>query len=144
MSRKILVGYDGSDASRRALDFAVERAKVLGDAVIIAHVLEWSPYSFLTPSEVEERHTRRKEELQRAENALLAPVVKEVEGRGVPVSTVLKYGHIAETLCAIAKSEDVALIMIGRMGASGFASRIFGSVAGTLAQVAPVPVTIVP
>lgn len=36
------------------------------------------------------------------------------------------------------------MIFIGRMGDSGFASRIFGSVAATLAQVAPVPVVIVP
>lgn len=144
MSRKIVVGFDGSEASRRALDFAVSRAKILGDSIVIAHVLEWSPYSFLTPSELEERHQRRSEELARAEDAIIKPVMKSVEEAGVPVTSVMKYGHIAETLCKIAKEEDAALIFIGRMGDSGFSSRIFGSVAGTLAQVAPVPVTIVP
>ncbi|MBO9453635.1 universal stress protein [Paracoccus sp. R12_1] len=144
MSRKIVVGFDGSEASRRALDFAVSRAKVLGDAIVVAHVLEWSPYSFLTPNEIEERHRRRNEELQRAEQAIIAPVLKAVEDAGVPVTSVMKYGHIAETLCKIAEDEDAALIFIGRMGNSGLSSRIFGSVAGTLAQVAPVPVTIVP
>jgi nucleotide-binding universal stress UspA family protein len=144
MSRKIVVGFDGSEASRRALDFAVSRAKVLGDAIVVAHVLEWSPYSFLTPNEIEERHKRRNEELQRAEQAIIAPVLKAVEDAGVPVTSVMKYGHIAETLCKIAEDEDAALIFIGRMGNSGLSSRIFGSVAGTLAQVAPVPVTIVP
>ena len=59
MSRKIVVGFDGSDASIRALDFAISRAQAQGDNILIAHVLEWSPYSFLTPSEVEERHRRR-------------------------------------------------------------------------------------
>lgn len=144
MSRKIVVGFDGSDASIRALDFAVSRAQAQGDSILIAHVLEWSPYSFLTPSEVEERHRRRKEELQRAEAAILTPMVRRVEEAGIPCSTTLRYGHIAETLCRIAKDEGAAMIFIGRMGDSGFASRIFGSVAATLAQVAPVPVTIVP
>ena len=144
MSRKIVVGYDGSEASRRALDFAVSRAAVLGDSIVIAHVLEWSPYSFLTQEELQERHQRRKEELQRAEDVLIQPVVKQVEAEGIPVTTAMRYGHIAETLCKIAQDEGAALIFIGRMGESGFASRIFGSVAGTLAQVAPVPVTIVP
>ncbi|WP_410217476.1 universal stress protein [Paracoccus sp. (in: a-proteobacteria)] len=144
MSRKIVVGFDGSEASRRALDFAITRAQAQGDSILIAHVLEWSPYSFLTPSEVEERHRRRTEELQRAETAILTPVVARVEQAGIPVTTVLRYGHIAETLCRIAKEEGAAMIFIGRMGASGFASRIFGSVAATLAQVSPVPVTIVP
>lgn len=144
MSRKIVVGFDGSDASIRALDFAISRAQAQGDSILIAHVLEWSPYSFLTPSEVEERHRRRKEELQRAEAAILTPMVRRVEEAGIPCSTTLRYGHIAETLCRIAKDEGAAMIFIGRMGDSGFASRIFGSVAATLAQVAPVPVTIVP
>lgn len=144
MSRKIVVGFDGSDASIRALDFAISRAQAQGDNILIAHVLEWSPYSFLTPSEVEERHRRRKEELQRAEAAILTPMVKRVEDAGIPCATTLLYGHIAETLCRIAKDEGAAMIFIGRMGDSGFASRIFGSVAATLAQVAPVPVVIVP
>lgn len=144
MSRKIVVGFDGSEASRRALDFAVSRAKAQGDSILIAHILEWSPYSFLTPSEIEERHRRRKEELERAERAILAPIMETIKAEGVPVTSVMKYGHIAETICKIAKDEDAALIMIGRMGNSGLSTRIFGSVAGTLAQVAPVPVTIVP
>lgn len=144
MSRKIVVGFDGSPASQRALDFAITRAKAQGDSIVIAHVLEWSPYSFLTPEELAERHKRRKNELERAEKAILAPMVARVEEQGVVVTTALKYGHIAETLVKIAKTEDAALIMIGRMGHSGLSSRIFGSVAGTLAQVAPVPVTIVP
>lgn len=144
MSRKIVVGFDGSDASRRALDFAITRAKAQGDSIVIAHVLEWSPYSFLTPNEIEERHRRRKEELDRAKVAIIDPVVKTVEAAGVPVRSVMKYGHIAETLCGIARDEGAALIFIGRTGNSELSSRIFGSVAGTLAQVAPVPVTIVP
>ena len=144
MSRKIVVGFDGSQASRRALDFAVSRAKAMGDSIVVAHVLEWSPYSFLTPTELEERHKRRNEELARAEEAVIRPVLKSVEDAGVPVSSVMRYGHIAETLCRIAEDEDAALIFIGRMGASGISSRLFGSVAGTLAQIAPVPVTIVP
>lgn len=144
MTRKIVVGYDGSETAQRALDFAITRAQVEGDSIVIAHVLEWSPYSFLTPSEVEERHRRRNEELQRAETAILSPVMAKVEQAGIPVSTVLRYGHIAETMCRIAKDENASMLIIGRMGHSGFAARIFGSVAATLAQAAPVPVVIVP
>ncbi|SIS62694.1 universal stress protein [Paracoccus saliphilus] len=144
MSRKIVVGFDGSEASHRALEFATGRAKAQGDSIVVAHVLEWSPYSFLTPEELEARHKRRKEELARAEKSILKPVVDKVSAVGVDISAVLKYGHIADTLCKIAKDEGAAQIVIGRMGQSGLTSRIFGSVAGTLAQASPVPVTIVP
>jgi nucleotide-binding universal stress UspA family protein len=144
MSRKLVVGFDGSDASLRALDFAITRAQTQGDSLLVAHVLEWSPYSFLTPSELEDRHRRRKEELQRAEISVMGPVMKRMEIANIPFETTMRYGHIAETLCRVAKDEDAGMIFIGRMGNSGFATRIFGSVAATLAQVAPVPVVIVP
>ncbi len=144
MSDKFVVGYDGSVAARRALEFAVARAKAQGGAIVLAHVLEWSPYSFLTPSELEERHMRRREEMERAEEAVLGPVVAELTDSGVSVKTVIRYGNIAEMLGKIATETGAVQIIVGREGSSALEARIFGSVAGTLVQTAPVPCTIVP
>lgn len=144
MSGKFVVGYDGSDASRRALDFAITRASAQGGSILIAHVLEWSPYSFLTPTELEERHKRRGEELERAKTAIMDPVLKEVSGQGVEIETSIKYGNIAEVLCAIAEESGADQVFIGRDGQSSLSARVFGSVAGVLVQVSPVPCTIVP
>ncbi len=144
MSGKILVGFDASDASQRALNFAVERAKAEGCTLVVAHVLEWSPYSFLTPEEIEERHKRRTLELERAKTAVLDPALKALAASGLTVETALKFGHIADTLCAIAKETGASQIVVARTGETGLASRIFGSVAGSLIQSAPVAVTIVP
>ena len=144
MAEKIVVGYDGSESAHRALAFAADRARAIGATLVVAHVLEWSPYSFLTPTELEERHKRRTDELLRAETALISPIVAELVQSGVNVETELKYGHIAETLCKIATQHQAVQIVIGRQGQSNMTSRLFGSVAGTLAQVAPAPVTIVP
>ncbi|MFW8636515.1 universal stress protein [Cribrihabitans pelagius] len=141
---KIVLGYDDSRAAKTALAFAADLAKAQNAELVIAHVLEWSPYSFLTPEEIEDRHKRREDELKRAEDALLAPVRKSLEGSGITVTTVLKYGHIAETLCAILTDTGASQLIIGRTGHSALSSRLFGSVAGSLAQAAPVPVTIVP
>ena len=67
MADTMLVGVDGSESSRRAVDFAATRAKA-GDArLIVAHVIEWSPYTFNTPEENEIRHRRREEEIARAQ-----------------------------------------------------------------------------
>lgn len=144
MSGKIVVGYDDSTSAKSALKFATDLAKAQGSELVVAHVLEWSPYSFLTPDELAERHKRRQEELDRAETAILKPALKSMEGSGLTVSTALKYGHIAETLCTIAREVDASQIIIGRTGHSALSSRLFGSVAGSLVQVAPMPVTIVP
>mgnify|MGYP003118284940 FL=1 len=144
MPDKIVVGYDGSEGSKRAVDFAVERASALGATLVVAHVLEWSPYSFLTPNELEERHKRRNEELKRAEEAVLAPLVASLGKSGLTIETSLKYGNIADTLAKLSRDTGAVQIVIGRQGESGLASRLFGSVAGSLAQCSTVPVTIVP
>jgi len=144
VSEKVVVGYDDSESSKNALAFAIDLAKARGCDLVVAHVLEWSPYSFLTPEELEERHARRREELDRAEAALLAPVRAQLASAGVEGETVSRYGHIADTLAEIIKATGAKQVVVGRTGHSGLSSRIFGSVAGTLAQMATVPVTIVP
>lgn len=141
---KYVVCYDGSPASRRAADFAIERAEAAGASVVIVHVLEWSPYSFLTPEEIEERHKRRTQELERAEKAIIAPLKEKISQRNVAVESVIRYGHIADTVGKVAQEVGASQIFVGRNGASGIAARVFGSVAGSLAQSAPVPCTIVP
>lgn len=144
MSNTIVVAYEGDDPSHATLDFATNLAKAQDANLVVAHVLEWSPYSFLTPTEIEERHKRRAEELERAETAILAPVMKKLADSGVEATTALKYGNVAETLCKIAKDAGASQIVVGRNGGSGLSSRLFGSVTGALAQISPVPVTIVP
>lgn len=144
MSGKFVVGYDGSKGSKRALDFAMQQAAAQGGSVLIAHVLEWSPYSFLTPTELEERHMRRAEEMDRAKSALMEPVVKEVSGKGAEIETAIKYGKTADVLCEVAADSGATQMFIGRDGESGIGARIFGSVASALVQSSPVPCTIVP
>jgi len=144
MTGKIVVGYDASPSAKRALDFALNAALANGSGLIVAHVLEWSPYTFLTKEEIEERHARRNMELARAEEAILKPAVTGLGAKGVTVETVSRFGNIAEVLAKIARDQKAEQIIVGRTGHSGLTSRLFGSVAGSLAQAAPVAVTIVP
>lgn len=144
MGIKYVVGYDGSTTSNKAIEFALEQAKANQAQLIITHVLEWSPYTFLTPEEVEERHKRRKEELARAEEHLLDPLLAKIKTSHSDVVSVMRYGNIVDTIIAVAEEEKAAQIFIGRTGHSSLTTRVFGSVAGSLAQNASVPVTIVP
>jgi nucleotide-binding universal stress UspA family protein len=144
MSTRYIVGCDGSPASARALALAVAHAKSSGAVVTIAHVLEWSPYSFLTPEEIEERHKKRNEELSRAKQHIVDPELESLADSGVEVDCEIRFGHVAETLAKIAEESGAEQIFIGRTGQSTLANRIFGSVASSMAQIAPVPCTIVP
>lgn len=144
MASRYIVGCDGSPASERAARLAVAHARSCGATVTIAHVLEWSPYSFLTPEEIEERHKKRNEELARAKEHIVDPVLESLADSGVDLDCAIKFGHVAETLVQIAEEASAEQIFIGRTGHSTLASRIFGSVASSMAQIAPVPCTIVP
>lgn len=137
-----VVGYEGGD--RTVVDYAAKRARKAGAKLHIVHILEWSPYSFLTPEEIEERHKRRNEELVRAREVLLDPLIRELAAEGVQADGELRFGSVVDLLAEIAEETKAEMIFVGRAGASSLSARVFGSVPIGLAQAAPVPVVIVP
>lgn len=144
MPNKFLVAIDGSSGSDRALHTAIGLAKESGASIVIAHVIEWSPFTFHTAEELAERHKRREEELGRARDMLLAPCERVLAEEGFTCETVVTHGHPSETLAEIARGREVRNIFIGRKGQSKIGALLFGSVAGSLIQISPVPVTVVP
>ena len=143
-SEKFVVAYEGSVEDSSLLSYALERAKKEGATLHIVHVLEWSPYSFLTPEELEERHGRRKDEISRAREVILEPAIAEIEKAGVTCTGEIRYGQVVEIIAEIAGAQKAAMIFVGRSGRNSVSSRVFGSVPLGLAQIAPVPTVIVP
>lgn len=144
MSNTLLIGYDGSDGAQRAVRFAVQCGKASGDRLLIAHVIEWSPYSFHTVDELEQRHKRREEELDRARSQIVEPILQQLQTQGATVECMVRHGQVTETLVNLAKEENVGQIIVGRRGHSKLQALLFGSVASNLVQMSPVPVTVVP
>jgi nucleotide-binding universal stress UspA family protein len=135
-----VVAYDGRD--RHAVDFAAERAKKEGARLYIVHVLEWSPYTFLTPEELAERHKHRQAELQRANSAVMGPALEAVRRTGATAEGEVRHGNPVDVVCTIAKEQKASLVFVKR--SNSLSDRVFGSVASGLAQCAPMPVVIVP
>jgi nucleotide-binding universal stress UspA family protein len=144
MSNRILVALDGSDGGKRALAAAVEHATLTNSALVLTYVIDWSPYSFHTPQELEERHKRRESEIQRANDMVLSPEISSLGDSGISVESVVRHGKIAETLLELTEEFDISQIYIGRLGESRVHSMIFGSVTAALVQSSSVPVTVVP
>jgi len=144
MSKALLVGIDCSECSERALDYAAEWAASAGLPLFVAHVIEWSPYSFNTPQENEERHKRREAELDRAHQDIVDPVVGRLRERGIDAQGVIRHGHPAETLSDVAAELGVTHIVVGKTGSSRIRAQFFGSVPNTLIQISKQPVTVVP
>lgn len=144
MSNTVLLAIDGSLGGERALQYAKKRAKIGGAKVIVAYVIEWSPYSFNTPEENAERHMRREKEIDKATSTIVDPASATLKSDGVDCDTVVTHGAPAETLIKLADKYGASQIVIGRRGQSGIKSLLFGSVAGNLIQTSPVPVVVVP
>ncbi len=144
MKNKILVAVDGSDTGNRAIDFAAKAAGETGDSIVLAYVIEWSPYSFHTPEELAERHMRRESEISRAEELMLAPAAAKISAKNISVETVVRHGNIGETLSDVAEEYKVSQVYIGRRGESKMKTMLFGSVTAALIQTSSVPVTVVP
>lgn len=143
MSDIYVVGFHSTEHSSRAVDYAAKLAKKSGAALHLVQVIEWSPYSFHTPEELAERHGRREQELSRA-LAQVQPVTDELNKSGVTATCEVRHGHAGELLCKIASEQNADQIIIGRTGDSALAQRLLGGLAITLAQISPVPTTIVP
>ncbi len=144
MSAKIVIGLDGSGSGERAVAYAKKQAKQIGDCELIAvYVIEWSPYSFQTPEENEQRHARRNEEISAAESRVVSPAVKALKADGFSARGVVKHGDVADLLNAVAVEEGADQIVVARASEGGLTSRLFGSSTSNLVMTATVPVTVV-
>ena len=144
MTQVLLVGTDCSECSHRAVDYAAKWAKLSNLHLYIVHVIQWSPFTFSTLQENEERHMRREAELERAHTQILDPIVADLRSKGVDAEGVVLHGNPAETLSALANELDATNIIIGRKGESLIKAKLFGSVASTLVQISDHPVTVIP
>jgi nucleotide-binding universal stress UspA family protein len=144
MSAKIVIGLDGSSSGERAVAYAKKQATLMGECELIAvYVIEWSPYTFQTPEENEERHKRRVEETAAAANRIVDPVVEMLKSEGFTAKGIVKHGHVADLLNSTAVDEGADQIVVARSSEGGFASRVFGTSTANLVMTSAVPVTVV-
>jgi nucleotide-binding universal stress UspA family protein len=132
--RVVVVGYDGSEPAKRALERAAALAGDRADILVMA-VAEPSPRSGVTiPANrdaVEAR--RRRHDLEEA-RALLS-------GRGLSVKTVLVWGNPARALVEAGREAD--LTIVGSRGLNRLQRLILGSVSSKVARNAASDVLVV-
>lgn len=145
MTSRILVGLDGSQSGERALTYAQGLSTKLESCeILVAFIIEWSPYTFQTAEENAQRHKRREEEIATAKARVTDPAVKILTDAGCTARGVVRHGDVADLLDKIAKKEGAEQIVISRSSEGGFVNRVFGSSTVNLVLHASVPVTVVP
>ncbi|WP_017557516.1 universal stress protein [Nocardiopsis baichengensis] len=123
---RIVVGVDGSDHARHALDWALREAEVRGSVLRAVCV----------PRGTHPGADKDAREVLAAE--LAGP---RAQHPGVVVEESTPEGHAARALAASA--EDADLLAVGSRGRGGFAGMLLGSVGQSLLAHSPVPVAVV-
>jgi len=134
MTKRIVVGVDGSDHGNAALRWAVDEARA--HAVEIVGVFAWQMPLIGIPGAFD------REELEKlCMNFLEETVAAVVPAPQAPITKLVAHGDVSASLIEAAKRAD--MLVLGSRGRGGFAGLKLGSVSSECVQHAACPVVII-
>jgi nucleotide-binding universal stress UspA family protein len=150
MFKKILVALDTSDYSKRIFEEAIALAKGINAEVMLLHVLTPFEEGYPTPAfpgadgvypilhqEALDNYMSQLEEYEKKGMAFLQELTKTATEAGVQVEFSQNVGNPGKVICAIARSWDADLVIMGRRGRVGLSEFLLGSVSNYVTHHAP-------
>ncbi|HEY3526304.1 MAG TPA: universal stress protein [Nitrososphaeraceae archaeon] len=155
--QKILVPYDGSKFSDKALENAIGIAKMSGQntELILLHVTPYIPIPLTFERPVYYAKTGKSipltqyieeltKEMEENASTMMDEVKKKYTDKEIKIENVLLHGYPPEKIIEFANEQRVDLIVIGSVGLSGFSRvKALGSVSRNVSERASCPVLIV-
>lgn len=126
--RKIMVATDGSDLVKKAVDTAVEVAKLSEAKLYAVYVVASGGFSFGHPRDMG-WEKEMKEHLSTEGKEATAYVETVGKTAGVEVESVFLEGSPAHEIVNFAEENDIDLIVMGTLGRTGIQRFLLGSVA---------------
>lgn len=150
MLTKILVPYDGSKYSAKALTRATELAHNLDSEIILFSVVN---VGYVSPPGLlgiikskKEKDTIKKwsKSVKADTEKMLKNALKKCESKGITASYVISEGEISSKILDFASKKKISLIVIGSHGLHGIGKlKTLGSVSRRVSENAKCPVLIV-
>jgi nucleotide-binding universal stress UspA family protein len=139
MFTRILVGLDGSEGAKKALEAAIQLAVEQGGELVAVSVAERLPRYAAMMDEVDEAKAEA--------TAYFAQVHREAYDRakqaGIELRATTLVGHAAQQLVQYATAERVDLLVLGHSGHSGVWGQFLGTTADKVVRHAPCSVLVV-
>lgn len=148
--KKILVPYDGSKYSKKALKEATEIAKKIGSKVYLVTVAEASEVrspgmllGLVENKKMKKLSTKLLESVVRKTDLMLQREMEGCRKKGIDAYYHILTGNIANSIINFAKKYQIDLIIIGSRGLSGISKIMtLGSVSRKVSEEADCPVMI--
>ena len=137
MTLKIVVGYDGSDGAKAALDEAVSLAGKLSGTILVT-------YAYGGPKTYSGAPLTPRSTLKELGEKLLGEAQARSSDSGLPIEPVLVNESAAPGLIGVAREQGAEMIIVGTHGESPISAMLLGSTAYKLVHTATVPVLVVP
>lgn len=135
--KKILIGYDGSAQSDKAMERGLALAQSLDAQVLLFAVAR--PPEPATMVEVDAMLDDAREHFEEQ----FKKIIQRAKDLGVELQTDIAVGHPVEQIVHRAEMDHVDLIVLGRRGKSRFERMLVGSTAEKVLRYAHCPVMIV-
>ncbi|HEY7082267.1 MAG TPA: universal stress protein [Nitrososphaeraceae archaeon] len=143
MISKILSAVDGSEASKRAFEYASFLAEKSNASLLLVNIADIFERVGSSSKKLEEI-AKKIEEGEIDDKSMLRKFESQAREHGVKdVSTIKQRGNIAEEILKIADKEKVDMIVLGSRGLSTAKVFLLGSVSHKVVQHAKCPVTVV-
>jgi nucleotide-binding universal stress UspA family protein len=136
--KKVLVGIDGSENSKRAAFAAAELAELFHGSVTLVSVVKPGEYSLA----VEDKAFI--ENLKEFHNDLVETVKDEIKRPGIEVDTKIELGTPWKELVRVASQGNYNLLVVGSRGIGQVAEFLIGSNSTRAVQHSEIPVLVVP
>ena len=139
MIGKMLVGFDASEESYKAFDFAVDMAASCRPVseIFVLTVVQPPEGMYLVEAD------NLLDETTKQYQALLKSLEEKARAKNLKISTEIAVGHPAEMIVHFAREKDCPMIIVGHKGRSRLEGMLLGSVSRTVASMAHCTVVIV-
>lgn len=145
MFKKIMVATDGSEASMRAAELAVELARLSSGLITAIYVVDINRLAHLPGyAALPSLGSRLMRLMLREGDEAITEIGDFACNAGVPFKGMVAKGNPGEEILRKAYESGSDLLVLGRIGRSGLERMMLGSVAEKVVRHARIPVLIVP
>lgn len=145
--QNIMVPYDGSTYSQKALKTSIEIARKFDSLIYLVNVVDITSVS--PPGQIRSKETRKtldqiKESIKASAESYLQKIQKDYKNSKVTIKGFVLEGDVSEKLLKFTQDKGINLIIIGSKGMSGISKIMtLGSVSRKISELAKCPTIIV-